>query len=386
MDKDNVIRITKDYRLTVISVIRTLALLGLLILVVFSVWHYRDDFNEASVKQLIAYVKSASYSDVVFEKYETDIGLDTICEPLGVGMAVVESDFYHYVAGNGRLEFSYQLKYKTPVIKAQDDWAVIYDAGNMGYSVVTGYAVTKSGNADGSIITAAVSESGNYAIVSKVSGYRSGVTVYSKKHKELCSWYTPSEYIMMVSLSPDGDRFVCLSLSSDGENMVYRLTSRNVKTGELIFDNKLNYNEIYSIKHTKSKNIMIFTDSCITVMDKNGKVKHNIDFDNQNLLGFSHYENDNCMVIFKGERVNEIYAVVYDENCKKVYEEILYGEFRDCDCRNGTISILLDSRLVWKNSTDRGALEDINARGVISGADGVPVLVYADSIERLGEK
>ena len=68
MDKDNVIRITKDYRLTVISVIRTLALLGLLILVVFSVWHYRDDFNEASVKQLIAYVKSASYSDVVFEK------------------------------------------------------------------------------------------------------------------------------------------------------------------------------------------------------------------------------------------------------------------------------------------------------------------------------
>ena len=386
MEKDNVVRISRDYRLTVISVVRTLALLGLLVLAVFSVWHYRDDFNEASVKQLIAYVKSASYSDVVFEKYDTDIGLETVCEPLGVGMAIVESDFYHYVAGNGRMEFSHQLKYKSPVIKAQDDWALVYDAGNTGYSVVTGYAVTKSGSAKGSIITAAVSESGNYAIVSKVSGYRSGITVYSKKHKELCSWDTPSEYIMMASISPNGDRFVCLSVSSNGEDMVYRLTSRSVKTGELIYDNKLSYNEIYSVKHTKSGNVMIFTDTCVAVLDKKGKIADQTDFERENLLGFSHYEQDDCMVVFKSDRIGEVYVVVYNEDCKPIYNEIIYGDFRDCDCRNGTFSVLLDSRLVWKNRNDSGISENINARGVISGADGVPVLIFADSIERLGER
>jgi WD40 repeat protein len=284
------------------------------------------------------------------------------------------------------MEFSHQLKYKSPVIKAQDDWALIYDSGNTAYSVVTGYAVIHKGKTQGSIITAAVSESGSYAIVSKVSGYRSGITVFSKKHKELCSWDTPSEYIMMVSLSPEGDRFVCLSVSSDGKNMIYRLTSRNKKTGELIFDNKLSYNEIYSIKHTKDGELLIFTDTCIATLGKNGKVKVQVDFNGRKPIGFSHYEQDDCMVVFDGDRIGEIYAVVYNENCKEIYNEIIYGDFRDCDCKKGTYSVLVDSRLIWKSEKGSGSMEEINARGVLSGADGVPILVFADSIERLGEK
>lgn len=386
MDKDNVVRITKDYRLTVIAVVRSLALLGLLVLAVFSVWHYRDDFNEASLKQLVAYIKSASYSDVLFEKYETDSGLDTKCQPLGVGMAIVESDFYHYVAGNGRMEFSHQLKYKSPVIVAQDDWALIYDAGNTGYSVVTGYAVVKSGHTEGAIITGAVSESGNYALVAKSSGYRSGITVYSKKHKELCSWDTPSEYIMMASLSAEGDRVVCLSVSSNGEEMVYRLTCRNVETGQLIYDTKLNYNEIYSIKHTRSGELMVFSDSSISVFNKSGKVSREKSFDGVTLIGFSHYEQDNCLIVFKGHEINELRAVVYNEACEKVYEETVFGAYVDSDCRNGTVSLLLDTKFVWKSENNGGTVEDINARGVISGADGVPILIYSDSIERIEEQ
>ncbi|MBQ2819559.1 MAG: hypothetical protein IJF14_04165 [Clostridia bacterium] len=383
MEKDNVVRITRDYRLTVIAVVRSLALLGLLVLAVFSVWHYRDDFNEASIKQLVAYIRSASYSDVLFEKYETDSGLETVCQPLGVGMAVVESDFYHYVAGNGRMEFSHQLKYKAPVILAQDDWALIYDSGNTGYSVVTGYAVTKSGQTDGAIITGAVSESGNYAVVAKTSGYRSGITVYSKKHKELCSWDTPSEYIMMASLSPDGDRVVCLSVSSNGAEMVYRLTCRNVETGELIYDKKIDYNEIYSIKHTESGNLMIFSDTAVAVLNEKGKTKSEHKLAGQTLMGFSHYEQGDCLVVFKGKEINQLQAVVFDESCNEVYSETVYGSYIDCDCREGTVSVLLDSKLIWKGKSGGGAIEDINARGVISGADGVPVLIYTDSIERI---
>ena len=121
MDKDNAVKIRPDLRLPIISAIRSASLLCLLLLAVFSVWHYRDDLNAAGGKQLIAYIKSASYSDVLFEKYESGSGLSVTCAPLGVGMAVVESDFYYYVAGNNRVEFSSQLKYTSPVIENCDD-------------------------------------------------------------------------------------------------------------------------------------------------------------------------------------------------------------------------------------------------------------------------
>ncbi|MBO7274980.1 MAG: hypothetical protein J6V15_01255, partial [Clostridia bacterium] len=84
MEKNKVVRITRDHRLAVIAAVRSVALLCLLALAVFSVLRFRDSFNSASAKQLIAYMKSASYSDVTFEHYDTDSGISTTFAPLGV--------------------------------------------------------------------------------------------------------------------------------------------------------------------------------------------------------------------------------------------------------------------------------------------------------------
>ena len=100
-------------------------------------------------------------------------------------------------------------------------------------------------------------------------------------------------------------------------------------------------------------------------------------------MGFSHYEQGDCLVVFKGKEINQLQAVVFDESCNEVYSETVYGSYIDCDCKEGTASVLLDSKLIWKGESGGGTIEDINARGVISGADGVPVLIYTDSIERI---
>ena len=383
MEKNKVVRITRDHRLAVIAAVRSIALLCLLALAVFSLLRYRDSFNEASAKQLIAYMKSASYSDVIFEKYDTDSGLNTVFAPIGVGMAVVESDMYSYVAGAGRVEFSHQLKYTNPVIRTQDDWALIYDSGNTGYSVVTGYAVINQTHAPGMIIAGAVSESGNYAIVCKSPGYRSSVTLYSKKHKQLCAWETPSEYIIMVSVSPDGERFATVSISSDGEDMVYRLVGRNSTTGEMIFDKKLDCAELYSLKHTSDGRLMMLSDSAVTVVDYTGTQIACVPADGLEAVSFCHYEQDNCLVIYRGEKINTVIAMVYDKNGDIIYSEEISGIFRACDCRNGTVSVLLDSSLIRYNEKGTERIDGISARGVTSMGDGTPVLVFSDRIERV---
>ena len=383
MEKDKVVRITRDHRLTIIAAVRSAALLSLLALAVFSVLRFRDSFNSASAKQLIAYMKSASYTDVTFERYDTDSGISTTFAPLGVGMAVVESDMYSYVAGAGRVEFSHQLMYNNPVIKAQDDWALIFDSGSTGYSVVTGYAVTNTAQAPGAIITGAVSESGVYAIVCKSPGYRSSVTLYSKKHKQLCSWETPSEYIMMASISPDGERFATLSISSNGEEMVYRIVGRDSVSGELIFERMLSCDQLYSLRHTSSGELMLLADNALTVMDYSGNEIACVATLEQEMLSFCHYEQNNCLVVYRGEKINTLNALVYDKNGDIIYSEEISGTLRGCDCRGDSVAVLLDSALVLYNGNGTERIDGIGARGVLSTNDGTPVLVYSDKIERV---
>jgi len=383
MDKDNAVKIRPDLRLPIISAIRSVSLLCLLLLAVFSVWHYRDDLNAASGKQLIAYIKSASYSDVLFEKYESGTGLSVTCAPLGVGMAVVESDYYHYVAGNNRVEFSSQLKYSSPVIENSDDWALIYDAGNTSYSVVTGYAVTKSGTTEGSIITGAVSESGQYAIVSKAAGYRSSVTVFSKKHKQLCSWDTPSEYIMMVSIAPDGESFAALSLYTDGEEMLFRLTNIDTYTGQKRFEKTLDCSAVYSLRHTQEGKLMLLCDNGVKLISKNGSEKKILFDADKQALAFYHGEEDMCLVVFKGNGINTLEVCIFGSDGELAYFKDLEGDLRACHLKNGKAALLLDNSLVWYDGEKWQTLDNISARGVISDNRGTPVLVYTDRIERI---
>ena len=75
--------------------------------------------------------------------------------------------------------------------------------------------------------------------------------------------------------------------------------------------------------------------------------------------------------------------MVYDKNGDIIYSEEISGIFRACDCRNGTVSVLLDSSLIRYNEKGTERIDDISARGVTSMGDGTPVLVFSDRIERV---
>ena len=130
---------------------------------------------------------------------------------------------------------------------------------------------------------------------------------------------------------------------------------------------------------------MLFTDLSVSVIRPDGTEKAVQAAGDREAVAFSHYEEDNCLVVYLGEKINTYSAMVYDADCDIIYSEEISGVLRTCDCRGGTVSLLLDSSLVWSRDGKTHTVRDINARGVISMNSGAPVLIYTDRIERVQE-
>ena len=128
---------------------------------------------------------------------------------------------------------------------------------------------------------------------------------------------------------------------------------------------------------------MMLSDSGIVVMDYKGKEKTNAPLADRELLSFCHYEQDDCLVVYKGDKINTLIAEVSDKSGDIIYSVELSGVVRACDCRKGNISLLLETALIWHSPNGTKTVEGISARGVISMNNGMPVLVYSNRIERV---
>ncbi len=380
---DNITRVRQDNRPLYIRAIRSLALIALLALFVFSLWTFREDINTASAKKMLAYIRSASYSDVRFERYDIDGGFKIRYDTLNVGLSVIQSDFYYYVAGNNRTEFSVQLKYAEPVMTTGDGEALIYDTDGIEFCIVSGYAVIAKGSADGKILSASLNEEGHYSIVSNPSGYRSSLTVYSKKNKERLKWETSSDYILFSAVSGKCDRAAAVCFGSSGGETSLKLVALNVNTGEQDFVKKLDCDAVYFIGFTKEGALEMMTDKGIELLDEKGKQTAFTSFEGLS-LSFVKHSGDETLVVFKEKNGGDQKLAVYNGKAEKVFGLSVSGEISSC-CFNGDAIAYLQGGKVTVVSKN-GAISDFpsdGAQDVLLGTDGLPILVYQDRIERV---
>lgn len=385
--KNNNIRFREDKRLMVVGGLRSLALLGILATVIFCIWQFRDDLNVSNVRRIISYVKSAAVESDSFASYQFEAGLDTITEPFQLGLAVVSSDTYHFISGLGSSDFTVQLKYANPTLSAGSDQLLIYDRGNSDFCVANSYAVRSSQTLDSPIIYGSMNRAGDFCIVTNESGYKSAVTVYDKKSRQLCKWQTPDYYVMLASVNPDGDGFAAFCMDQAVGQLRSRVIGYAVDETTPSYSIDLGSRWVYSLKHDKSGRLVILCDDGVYVYDKDGQpVGQNL-FGSQ-LVMYAHQEGNMPLLALRattGAGEQTLVRVV-DADGNVVFEKQYPDSLRDMDYNGGTAALLFASRLVTVEVEDAGqteqVLEGISARGVLADRDGEAILIYSDRAEK----
>lgn len=142
-------------------------------------------------------------------------------------LSTVSRGMYYYVltnthinaySGNGKQIYSYSHGYENPILKTSKTRALIFDQGGNEAVIYNLRTKKKTLKTDNDIITAGISDSGTYAVVTRSDKYASVVTVYDKHNKRLYEWSSSADTVNNVAVSPNGKKIaVSLFNASSGK-------------------------------------------------------------------------------------------------------------------------------------------------------------------------
>lgn len=382
--KNNITRFRQDKRLAVTGALYSLALIGMLACVVFGIVRYHESLRPENLSRLASYAKAASTMTDPFTHYDFEAGLNTVYEPFGAGLAVASGDTYSFISGLGDSSYSIQLRYNDPAIRVSRDYVLLYDRNGTGFCVANGYAEYLNENTDSPILTAAMNQKGDFALVTDQTGYRSAVTVYDSRQRLLCQWLTAQYYVMTASVSPDGEHFAALCLGQNGMALVTRVLYFAIGEEQPAWTVDLGEKQVYSITHDKSGGLVIVCDDGVARY-QDGQCTASLDFD-RSLRLFSAVEGSDVLLAFEdGSRGT--FVQVLGNGLSPLWSGSYTGLPRAIDCRGGTFALLMTDRLETVRYVGETIVRDTRVlsgpRDVAVSPEGDPILFYSDRAEKV---
>ncbi len=163
--------------------------------------------------------------------------------------------------------FSYAHGFEFPVIKVSDSRAIVFNQGGNDALIFNLRGIKETVKTENAIITAAVSDSGGYAIATDSEKYTGEVKVYGKNGNVIYEWYSAEEIINNIALSSNGKKLAVSTFSSANgifNSTVFVLT---YKTATPEFKEKFDDTLVYSIDTSHSVRFSVVTDSAVTMFN-----------------------------------------------------------------------------------------------------------------------
>lgn len=225
-------------------------------------------------------------------------------------------------ANGGKEIYSYSHGFENPVLKTSKTRALVFSQGGNEAYIYNLAELKSSVSTEKEIITANISDSGAYALVTRSDSYASVVSVYNKNDKLVYEWYSSEDTVNNVAISPNGKKIAVSAFNaSSGDysakvcvfgfdsatpeytesysgSPVYGIDSRNSAGFSVITENSVQFIEWSDYKKTDYKNdytlslfrsgsggsIAVFnrtsdkTDNRVAIFNSKGKLKSEFEF------------------------------------------------------------------------------------------------------------
>ena len=104
----------------------------------------------------------------------------------------------------GRIVYTSSMALSTPVLVTSRDYIMVYNLGGTGFEIDALDKNIYSSTAENKIVTADVSDSGVYALVTQSDGYLSKLYVYNKENEKIFAYSYADYYVTGVTLNSAG--------------------------------------------------------------------------------------------------------------------------------------------------------------------------------------
>ena len=170
--------------------------------------------------------------EVSVDEFYFDVGHDRVFADLGEALAAAGSLGIQVLDKSGAETLRDSFRMSAPAISVSSGHALAYDIGGISLRVFGASKVTASIEATGDIVSAAINKNGWFCVCTQESGaFKSFVTVYDGKSREVYKVSLSSGYALSAEVSPDNKRMAVLSLTEAGGRISFYDLSRDGEAG-----------------------------------------------------------------------------------------------------------------------------------------------------------
>lgn len=162
-------------------------------------------------------------------------------------------------SSSGKKIFSYTHGYENPMLQTSPTRSLIYDQGAKSAAVYNLRSQIKTITTDYAIITADIARNGTYAIATESDTNAATVSVYNKNGKLLYEWYSSTDMVNGLALSPNGKKLAVSTLNADGGKFKSNLYVLEYDSATPVYSETFDDTVVYSIDNTYNSGIAVVT-------------------------------------------------------------------------------------------------------------------------------
>ncbi len=330
-------------------------LLAVMVITAFSV--YGDQLTLDNVRYMLKFINTdtatASKDDVIY--FDSDTG-NRGCL-LSDTLAVYDASGIAFYDNAGTKLQSDLLRTETPLTAVGGNHLMFCDLGGYELRAYTPYQKAYSETFGYPILGLAASDSGSFAVISTVKGYRSAVMIYNSYFRVIYTRKFGEYYVNCVDIFSDGNGFVTAAMFSDGGTVHTGMYLFSLESEDPIRFDSYEGELPLAVKCFKDGGYALLTDAALRFYDGEGNNVSTTDTSSFGAKGFTF--GDGCCVLqcetrglSAGSRL-----MCIDRKGSFVVDRDIDGVISDTAFAGDRLYILLHGRLL-SFDTSNGSMEE----------------------------
>lgn len=202
---------------------------------------------------------------------------------------------YYYVLTDTRINaysdggkeiYSYVHGYENPVLKTSRTRALVFSQGADEALIYNLQSLKGSVKTEEPIITANISDSGAYALVTESDSYKSVVSVYNKNNEKIYEWYSAEDTVNCVAVSPNGKKIAVAAFNASSGDYASRVSVLEFDSATPVFTESYEGTLVYDIDTFHNSGFFVLTENEVRFIEWSD-------------YGASGYENDYSASMFR---------------------------------------------------------------------------------------
>ncbi len=394
--KENRIEITEKkpkvnpYYLVLSGRFKTAKYITICVLVIFllaSVVLFRDEITVENLRYLF---KDLEIGDNVNTGTGDQIAYDSDMQvklDLYKGDLAIAGSTYFYLCdlqGNKRL--NEDSLFSNPVVVSSDKYLLVYGLSEYTYAVYNTFSQLYTESFDYPITSAAMSNDGLYAIVTRTPEYRSVVYLYDENFKRIGAIYK-DKYVMDVKFNEGSSELLVVSMFSQNGNYATEIINYVPYAENNSFTRVVENSMPIKAGYNKENGCSIIYDNKIEFYDSEYVLRNTVDF-TSNVIPVVAEINDEYTVVIYNENLvgNDIKVLAYNISGENVLSANAQGQPKAVKMIGDYICILFDGQICKIDIKDGKTVyydTERNALDLLLVDEKTAIVCFSDHTEKI---